>query len=200
MATGLWISITIFVFIGNNYAWPWQNQWVFAGCMLLLGWFAVTAILAFLTYRERNKAKERAEAALAAEKAALLDPSLITAGLEIGRAIGWRRVDLACRRGAAGDRAGEGMVLARRAGAAGRRELARRHPCSVKDVAGKHHWRVRVAKGRCLTLINASDAAKHDSGCSNIRVVAANWYRAREAEVASHAFLLEEMRRCTHSN
>jgi hypothetical protein len=92
MATGLWISITIFVFIGNNYAWPWQNQWVFAGCMLLLGWFAVTATLAFLTYRERNKAKERAEAALAAEKAALFDPSLITAGLEIGRAIGWRRV------------------------------------------------------------------------------------------------------------
>jgi hypothetical protein len=92
MATGLWLSVTIFVFIGNGYAWPWQNQWVFAGCMLLLGWLAITAILAFFTYRERNKAKQRAEAALAAEKAALFDPSMISVGLEIGRAIGWRRV------------------------------------------------------------------------------------------------------------
>jgi hypothetical protein len=92
MATGLWLSITAFVFIGNGYAWPWQNQWVFAGCVLLLFWLALTALLAFLTYRERNKAKARAEAALAAERAALLDPSMLTAALEIGRAIGWRRV------------------------------------------------------------------------------------------------------------
>jgi hypothetical protein len=93
MAMFLWLSITIFLAIAHH-AWPWEwnNQWVFAAAMLTLGWALFTGALFLYTMWVRANAKKKAEAALAAQKATLFDPSMITVALEVGRAIGWRRL------------------------------------------------------------------------------------------------------------
>jgi hypothetical protein len=93
MAIFLWLSITIFLAVAHRvWPWDWHNQWVFAASMLTLGWLVVMLLLVGLTMFMRYRAKQRAEAALAAHKAALFDPSMVTVALEVGRAIGWRRV------------------------------------------------------------------------------------------------------------
>jgi hypothetical protein len=86
-ATIIFFLIAGFVVIAQRY------DTVIAG--LALGGFffviAVVAVVAYLTIRRRNI--ERARLELASRSSAnWLDPSLLALGLQIGRAIGWRRV------------------------------------------------------------------------------------------------------------
>jgi hypothetical protein len=85
-ATIIFFLIAGFVVIAQRY------DTVIAG--LALGGFffviAVVAVVAYLTIRRRI---ERARLELASRSSAnWLDPSLLALGLQIGRAIGWRRV------------------------------------------------------------------------------------------------------------
>jgi hypothetical protein len=87
-ATIIFFLIAGFVVIAQRY------DTVIAG--LALGGFffviAVVAVVAYLTIRRRNI--ERARLELASRSSAnWLDPSLLALGLQIGRAIGWRRVE-----------------------------------------------------------------------------------------------------------
>jgi len=86
-ATIVFFLIAGFVIIAQRY------DTVIAG--LALGCFffviAVVAVVTCLTIRRRNM--ERARLELASHSSAnWLDPSLLALGLQIGRAIGWRRV------------------------------------------------------------------------------------------------------------
>ena len=86
-ATIIFFLIAGFIVIAQRF------DTVIAG--LALGGFffviAVVAVVAYLTIRRRNI--ERARLELASRSSAnWLDPGLLTLGLQIGRAIGWRRV------------------------------------------------------------------------------------------------------------
>jgi hypothetical protein len=83
----LWISVTVFIWLADAYQSP-----LLASAILSLFYVALCLIAGAVVLIARNREKKRAEAALAAQKAALFDPSLLTIGLEVGRAIGWRRV------------------------------------------------------------------------------------------------------------
>jgi hypothetical protein len=83
----LWLSITLFAWIARRYDNP-----VLAGLVLSGIYLAVTVVCALTVVLSRRRAKREAEAALAARKAALFDPSMIATGLQIGNAIGWRRL------------------------------------------------------------------------------------------------------------
>jgi len=86
-ATLVWLSITLFAWIARRYDDP-----VLAG-LVLSGIYLVLAIICGLTVViARRRAIQQAEMALAARKAALFDPSLIATGVQIGNAIGWRRL------------------------------------------------------------------------------------------------------------
>jgi hypothetical protein len=76
-----------FVFLANRY------DGVTAG-LILAGIFIAIAVVALVAAALlRRRAMERARLELAARnQAAWLSPKMITLGIEIGRAIGWRRI------------------------------------------------------------------------------------------------------------
>ncbi len=87
----LWLSITLFIWIALGLTW---NQWVLAGLVLSGLYFLIALVAGIAGVVARRRTQERAEAALTARKAAaaLINPSILTMGLEVGRAIGWRRL------------------------------------------------------------------------------------------------------------
>jgi hypothetical protein len=88
LATLIWFSITLYLWLTARFGDP-----ILAGLVLSAIFLAVTSIAVIIATVARRRARQRAEAALEARKAAaLFDPSLLTVGFEIGRAIGWRRV------------------------------------------------------------------------------------------------------------
>ncbi len=87
LGTLLWLSITLFLWIAKKYDDP-----IVAGLVLTAIYFCIAVIAAVAMMIARHSAKQRAEAALAARNSVLFDPSLLTVGMEVGRAIGWRRL------------------------------------------------------------------------------------------------------------
>jgi hypothetical protein len=91
----VWLSITLFIWIAERYDDPTLAGLVLSGIYLLI---TVIAAISALVVRRLNR--RRAEEALQARKAAFtstllsggIAPSLLSAGLEIGRSIGWRRL------------------------------------------------------------------------------------------------------------
>jgi Ca2+/Na+ antiporter len=87
---GLFLLIAAFVWLANRY------DGVIAG-LLLGGVFvvvAVIAVVACLVIRRRNMESARRELAArtASSNANWLDPKLMAVGLQIGQAIGWRKL------------------------------------------------------------------------------------------------------------
>ncbi len=88
LATLLWLSITLFLWLGEKL-----DNAALAGLVVTAIFLAIALIAAAVVITSRRNAQQRAQAALDARKAAaLFDPSYLTVGLEIGRTIGWRRV------------------------------------------------------------------------------------------------------------
>jgi uncharacterized membrane protein YozB (DUF420 family) len=88
VATLLWLSITLFLWLGEKL-----DNAALAGLIVTLIFLVIALIAAAVVAISRRNAQQRAQAALDARKAAsLFDPSYLTIGLEIGRTIGWRRV------------------------------------------------------------------------------------------------------------
>ena len=95
VATLVWLSITLFIWIAERYDDPTLAGLVLSGIYLL-----ITVIAAIFALAARRLNRRRAEAALQARKAAFtstllsggIAPTLLSAGLEIGRSIGWRRL------------------------------------------------------------------------------------------------------------
>ena len=80
--------IVALFFLLEDYFGPLQSALLMSGAFLVL---AIIAAVATITARRR--AMVRAQQALAARaKTAMLDSSVLTLGLEIGRTIGWRRL------------------------------------------------------------------------------------------------------------
>jgi len=86
-ATLVWLSITLFAWIARRHDDP-----VLAGLILSGLYLGIAVIFGLGVVIARRRAIREAEAALAARKAALFDPSMIATGLQIGNAIGWRRL------------------------------------------------------------------------------------------------------------
>jgi hypothetical protein len=64
-----------------------------AAVALALAFFAVAVVAIIAAVFERRRAVRRAKAELAARTSALLsDPRLLTAGFQVARSIGWRKV------------------------------------------------------------------------------------------------------------
>ena len=87
LAALLWLSITLFAWITRRYDDP-----VLAGLVLFGIYLAIAIICGLTAVIGRRRAQQQAEMALAARKSALFEPSVIATGLQIGNAIGWRRV------------------------------------------------------------------------------------------------------------
>jgi type VI protein secretion system component VasK len=89
LATLIWLSITLFLWVSIRF-----DDTILAGLVLSAVFFVVALIAMAAVALARRRARQRAEAALAARRAAaaLFDPSMLTVGLEIGRTIGWRRI------------------------------------------------------------------------------------------------------------
>ncbi len=88
LATLLWVSITLFLWLGEKL-----DNAALAGLIVTAIFLAIALIAAAVMVISRRKLQQRAQAALAARKSAtLFDPSYLTVGLQIGRTIGWRRV------------------------------------------------------------------------------------------------------------
>ena len=84
----IWLSITLFLWLAARF-----DDIILAGLVLSAIFFAIALVALAAAALARRRARQRAEAALAARRAAaLFDPSLLTVGLEIGRTIGWRRI------------------------------------------------------------------------------------------------------------
>ncbi len=87
-ATILWLSIALFLWLSIRF----DNQ-ALAGLVVAAIFLAIALGAAIAIVVERRRARQRAQAALEARRAAALtDPTLLTVGLQIGQAIGWRRV------------------------------------------------------------------------------------------------------------
>ena len=89
VAALIWLSITLFLWLSVRF-----DDTVLAGLVLSAIFFAIALIAMAAAALARRRARQRAEAALAARRsaAALFDPSMLSMGLEIGRTIGWRRI------------------------------------------------------------------------------------------------------------
>jgi hypothetical protein len=83
----LWISVTLFLWLSQVF-----ESYMKASIILSIGYSTFFILAGTSAWLSTYYAKKRAEAQLATQKAALFDPSMITVGLEIGRAIGWRRL------------------------------------------------------------------------------------------------------------
>lgn len=93
--TLVWLSITLFIWLAERY-----DNLTFAGLVLSGIYFliALIALVTALTIRRINH--RRAEEELQARKAAFsstlmsggLAPTLLSAGLQVGRTVGWRRL------------------------------------------------------------------------------------------------------------
>lgn len=95
VATIVWLSVTLFIFIAERYDDPTLAGLVLSGIYLII---AVIAAIAAVIARRVNQ--RRAEEALQARKSAFtstlltggLAPTLLSAGLQVGQSIGWRRI------------------------------------------------------------------------------------------------------------
>ena len=88
LATLLWLSVTLFLWLGEKL-----DNAALAGLIVTAIFLLIALIAVAVVVTSRRNAQQRAQAALDARKAAsLFDPSYLTVGLEIGRTIGWRRV------------------------------------------------------------------------------------------------------------
>jgi hypothetical protein len=93
--TLVWLSITLFIWIAERYDDP-----TLAALVLSAIYLTITVIAAIAAVVARRINQRRAEEALQARKAAFtstllsggLAPTLLSAGLDIGRSIGWRRI------------------------------------------------------------------------------------------------------------
>ena len=95
VGTLVWLSITLFIWLAERF-----DDLTFAGLVLSGIYFLITliAVVTALTVRRINH--RRAEAELQARKAAFsstllsggLAPTLLSAGLQVGRTVGWRRL------------------------------------------------------------------------------------------------------------
>jgi hypothetical protein len=95
VATLVWLSVTLFIWIVQRYDDP-----MLAGLVLSGLYLAITIIAAVAAVVARRVNQRRAEEALQARKSALsstlltggLAPTLLSAGLSVGQSIGWRRI------------------------------------------------------------------------------------------------------------
>jgi hypothetical protein len=88
LATLLWLSVTLFLWLGEKL-----DNAALAGLIVTAIFLLIALIAVAVVVISRRNALQRAQAALDARKAAtLFDPSYLTVGLEVGRTIGWRRV------------------------------------------------------------------------------------------------------------
>jgi len=95
VATIVWLSVTLFIWIAERYDDPTLAGLVLSGIYLL-----ITIIAAVAAVIARRINQRRAEEALQARKAAFastfltggIAPTLLSVGLNAGQSIGWRRV------------------------------------------------------------------------------------------------------------
>ena len=87
LATLAFLSLAAFFWLANLYG-AVTAALIVAGFYFLVALIAVICALAI-----RRRTAERAQLALAARSNAhLLDPRLVAVGLQVGRAVGWRRL------------------------------------------------------------------------------------------------------------
>jgi len=82
----IFLLVAAFVWLADVY--DALTAGIVLGCAFAL--IALIALIACLITRRRNM--ERARLELAARRAAWFDPKLVAMGLQIGQAIGWRRL------------------------------------------------------------------------------------------------------------
>jgi hypothetical protein len=95
VATLVWLSVTLFIWIARRYDDPTLAGLALSGLYLL-----ITIIAAISVVVARRINQRRAEEALQARKAAFassflsggIAPTLLSAGLNVGQTIGWRRI------------------------------------------------------------------------------------------------------------
>ncbi len=95
VATVVWLSITLFIWLAERF-----DNLTLAGLVLSGIYLLITLIAAITAVTVRRLNHRRAEVELQARKAAFTSslltggtaPSMLSAGLEIGRTIGWRRL------------------------------------------------------------------------------------------------------------
>jgi hypothetical protein len=86
-ATLLWLSIALFLVLSE------RNGPITAAVVLSIIYVVITTVALIATIVARHFARQRAQAALVARNAALVNPTTaITVGLQVARAIGWRRL------------------------------------------------------------------------------------------------------------
>lgn len=95
VATLVWLSVSLFLWIVQRYDDPMLAGLVLSGIYLVIT--IVAAIAAVVAQRVNRR---RAEEALQARKSAFtstllsggIAPTLLSAGLQVGQSIGWRRI------------------------------------------------------------------------------------------------------------
>jgi hypothetical protein len=94
LIAGLAGGLTLGFAVATAFIWLARRYDVLVAALLLAIAFLVIAIVAFLVHRQlRRRAVERAEHALGRRYgAAWLDPKMLALALEIGRALGARRI------------------------------------------------------------------------------------------------------------
>jgi hypothetical protein len=85
-ATLLWLSIALFLVLSE------RNGAITAAIVLSIIYVMITTVALIATIMARHFARQRAQAALETRNAAMLNPTLLTVGLQVGRTIGWRRL------------------------------------------------------------------------------------------------------------
>jgi hypothetical protein len=86
LGTTFFLGLSVFIWLADRFS-------PLIGALILTGFFLLVLIIAVLAIvMGRRSTIERAEFALAKRKtAAVFDASLLNTGLQIGRALGWRR-------------------------------------------------------------------------------------------------------------
>lgn len=95
VATVVWLSVTLFIWIAERFDDPTFAGLVLSGIYLLI---TIVAAISALVVRRVNR--RRAEEALQARKAAFastflsggIAPTLLSFGVDVGRSVGWRRL------------------------------------------------------------------------------------------------------------
>lgn len=90
---GLALAIALIFLTIAAYIWLEQRYDQLTAALVLAGTFLIVAVVAATTMAmQRRRMMERAQLQLAAKKAQpWIDPRLLAIGLEIGRAIGWKK-------------------------------------------------------------------------------------------------------------